>query len=230
MNAPNRVEAVSTGGSKLRSHPSLNRGFTIIELVITISIIAILTLVAVPSMRDWFVYNSVKTKCGEIVGLLDLARAKAIEGGRVVNVWGRFTDTSEHGDGTRWDHQVLAEFNETIQSAIADKTPDALVGVVDGDEGKLSIQLMVNGSTDIADIVFLPNGMSGYSADAKSQQIATQLTECDNGFNTCIKVCGRNSSTWYVGVISLALMGERKIDIQTLEQIENPCTTPATGS
>ncbi len=53
-------------------------GFTLIEALVTVSILAVLLAVAVPSMRDWILANRVKASAAELVTDLQLARAETV--------------------------------------------------------------------------------------------------------------------------------------------------------
>lgn len=60
-------------------------GVTLIELLVAISILAILLTIGVPSFRDFFVENRVKAVTTDFLSSLNLARSEAIKrGGRVV--------------------------------------------------------------------------------------------------------------------------------------------------
>lgn len=69
-------------------------GFTLIELLVTVSILAVLLAVAVPSMRDWILANRVKASAAEMVTDIQLARAETIR--RNAPVWVAFrSDASQ---------------------------------------------------------------------------------------------------------------------------------------
>ena len=83
-------------------------GFTMIELMITIAIAAILLTLAVPFFTRFIDENAIRGACDELRGSLSLARTEAIRGSRMVHVapacaspawadgWAVFTD----GGGT----------------------------------------------------------------------------------------------------------------------------------
>jgi type IV fimbrial biogenesis protein FimT len=66
----------------MSSHCSTNAGFTLIELMITIAIVAILITVGVPSMTEFAAQQRVRTAASDLAGDMALARAEAIKESR----------------------------------------------------------------------------------------------------------------------------------------------------
>jgi type IV fimbrial biogenesis protein FimT len=62
------------------------RGFTMMELLATMAIVAILSAAAVPAMREFSVRTNVSTTTNDIVVALALARAEAVKRGNLVSV------------------------------------------------------------------------------------------------------------------------------------------------
>ena len=62
------------------------RGFTLVELMVTIAVVAILATVAVPGFRDLIRNNRVTAQTNEIVSALNFGRTEAIKRGRSVTV------------------------------------------------------------------------------------------------------------------------------------------------
>ena len=62
------------------------RGFTLLELMVTVAVAAILTTVAVPGFRDLIQNNRVTTQTNELVTALNFARTEAVKRGRNIEV------------------------------------------------------------------------------------------------------------------------------------------------
>jgi len=85
-------------------------GFTLIEMMVTIAIAAILMALAVPSFTRFIDDNAIRGACEELRNSLSLARAEAIRGSRLVHVapacatpswstgWAVFTDSGSTPD------------------------------------------------------------------------------------------------------------------------------------
>ena len=81
------------------------RGFTLIELMMTLSVAAILTSVAVPSFSDMIKRNRVTTQQNDLLGDIMLARMEAIKRGRSVSICSaNTTATACSGNNDDW-HQ-----------------------------------------------------------------------------------------------------------------------------
>jgi len=61
-------------------------GFSLVELIITIAIVAILTLVAVPNLMSWVPKNRVKDAAQDLYGNIQMAKMEAIKRNRSCTV------------------------------------------------------------------------------------------------------------------------------------------------
>lgn len=66
--------------------PSDQRGFTLVELVMTLVVLAILAAFAYPAMREFGVRANVSSTTNDLVVALNLARSEALKRGRQVAV------------------------------------------------------------------------------------------------------------------------------------------------
>jgi type IV fimbrial biogenesis protein FimT len=73
-----------TDGSGSRMGGAAMRGFTLVEALVVMSIIAILMSVAVPTFRDFTASRAVAAQVSDFAGALRLARTEAIKRGRPV--------------------------------------------------------------------------------------------------------------------------------------------------
>ena len=114
-------------------------GFTLIELMVTIAIVAILTTLALPAMRDYFLNQSIKTASFDLMSTLLYARSEAIKRANDVNVtatgsWQGGWTVQQAGDTTTLRSQpALNSANITISA-----TPSSSTTVTYGKDGRLS--------------------------------------------------------------------------------------------
>jgi type IV fimbrial biogenesis protein FimT len=86
--------------------PAAKRGFTLIELMVTIAVLAIVLGIAVPSFQEFAVRNRLAATTNELVSALALARSEAVKRATRVTVasadwaggWQVFVDTGTVGD------------------------------------------------------------------------------------------------------------------------------------
>jgi type IV fimbrial biogenesis protein FimT len=146
-----------------------NRGFTLIELMITLAVMAILLSWAVPSFQEIIRQNRLTTDTNDLVTALNLARSEAIKRGRTVTV------TPSGGDwGAGW----------TIATTDSDGNAITL-RVGDGVSGSMS---MTGGAATFS------FDASGFRNDGNG---ASQINVCDSdsskGRQISISVIGRPS-------------------------------------
>ena len=108
----------------------LLRGFTLIELMITVAIAVILIAVAAPSFQQAINGNRLNTSANEVIAALQLARAEAIRNNRRV-VFCRSTDGSAcSADDTVWPGWIT--FVDTNSDGVRDATePVIKAGTID---------------------------------------------------------------------------------------------------
>lgn len=81
---------------------SNNFGFTLIELIVTLTIAAILLTIAVPSMSRFIQANRLTSAANELIGDLALARSEALKRGTNTGVCKSGGGATCAGSGTAW--------------------------------------------------------------------------------------------------------------------------------
>lgn len=100
-----RVRARCAGSSVPGAQPlgglRLLAGYTLVELMIALSVVAILTAAAAPSMADLIRRNRIASLNNELVASLQYARAEALQRGRQVSVCSS-SDLATCNGGADW--------------------------------------------------------------------------------------------------------------------------------
>lgn len=99
----------------IQSH--YNQGFTLIELMVTVSIAAILLGIAIPNFTSTITSNRLTTNANELVSALNLARSEAVKRGQQVVI---------RKTGTNWENgwQVFVDIDRDTPSSDADTFND----------------------------------------------------------------------------------------------------------
>lgn len=100
------------------------RGFTIIELMITVAVAAIVLAIAAPNFRDALIRSRVSGTAIELQSALSLARAEALKLKLPVTVCARATDAS-CATGTSWADGFLL-FQDPNGNGLLDSTEQVL--------------------------------------------------------------------------------------------------------
>ena len=86
-----------------RTMPQKIVGFTLIELVVTVSMAAIVLTLGVPGIREMVLNNKMTTQVNTLVSDLNLARSEAIKRGAPVTICKRNSTASNCDSTTSWN-------------------------------------------------------------------------------------------------------------------------------
>lgn len=101
-----------------RSRPFSNAlqrsgGFTLVELLVTISVLAVLVAAAMPGMRDFVVGNRLSSNVNSFIGLINYARSEAIARNQDVMVCPKSSGATTCASTTSWNtHDIQAFVDE----------------------------------------------------------------------------------------------------------------------
>ncbi len=133
------------------------RGFTLIELVVTMAVAAILVAVAVPNMRTFIQNGRLNTQVNDLIGDLSLARSEAIKRRSNVGVCKSTNGTTCVGGGDWRDGRAVFVDDITIN------------GTWDAGETILRFREPLAGATDLVlnmapPIIYSSSGRSNVAA------------------------------------------------------------------
>ncbi|WP_303638583.1 MULTISPECIES: GspH/FimT family pseudopilin [Stenotrophomonas] len=143
-----------------------SNGFTLVELMVTIAVVAILSTLAYPSFQSTIRSNRVTTINNEIIGLVNLARSEAVRSNRGGGICG--SSDGSTCDGT-WSGGMLAFADADRDGQLS--SGETVLRYVGGNP-----KLQISGPS--AEIAFDGRGRRVAVAD---QQIELQPDTCSKG-------------------------------------------------
>lgn len=138
------------------------RGITLIELLVTLSIAAILLTVAVPNFITFVQNNRLATQANDLVTMLNYARSESVKRNQRITVCSSTTGSACAGS-TTWETGLLV---------FADTNGD---GVVDGGEDILQVRQEMEGNNTLR-------------AGIRTR-VTYQATGFSSGFNDTFRLC-----------------------------------------
>lgn len=163
-------------------------GFTLIELIVTVALAAIIVTIGIPSFRTAILNNSRTAQVNEFVGVLNIARSEAIKRGSRVTICRRLNDTTCANDTTSiWENGWIV-FVDKDQDSIID-TGEEILKVYGAIPSGFTLR---TGGTFTQSVAYLPNGVSSSNTNFGTDTFRL----CDNrGLNQArfiaISITGR---------------------------------------
>ncbi len=125
--------------------PGLHRGFTLIELMVTISVAAILLMVAVPNFNSFLMNNRMATQANDLIAAFNLARSEAVRRGTNITVCAS-SDQATCSGGWAQGWVVIDPAGVVVRAQQALASGSTLSG---GANVASSVTYTLNGSTTI---------------------------------------------------------------------------------
>jgi type IV fimbrial biogenesis protein FimT len=159
------------------------KGFTLVELLITIVVISVLLATGVPAFLDFIKNNRLTAQTNELVSAIQLARSEAVKRGTNTIVCASSNGTSCSDNKDDWDKGwiVFSDLNQNDDpdtggsAPLCEDTEDCLLRT--GNEISNTTTLTVTAANSIAEhtLRFLPTGLA---SNAGIVTFTLEATDC----------------------------------------------------
>ena len=193
---------------------SSTRGFTLLELMITVLVIAILTAIAWPNFRDFMHRNAVTAQANQILASLQYARNEAVSRRYPTGLCGTSTDNACPSAGdTNFEDGWLVWRDVTLSGTPSyDSSKDELLRVTQAQNG---VSIRSFGGTSAGVIAF----------DQRGAVIGA------GGGTTNIVVCAKKSSSDPLGANTPTAPGKYvRVDASGRVTVQNLAATDGCGA
>lgn len=150
---------------------SVTRGFTLIELMVVLTVAAVLLTIGVPSFRSVIANQRASSSIAEVLGSFRLARSEAIKTARSATVC-KSANGATCDDAVDWEDGWIVFLNTGPGTPDAVDAGDQIIRVNTRLPGKL--KLTATGDVD-AFLSYRPTGSAGTAAE----NMSGTLTLCD---------------------------------------------------
>ena len=209
-----RLKQMAKADGQRPTHPVTHatrrrmRGFTLVELMIAVAIVAILVAVGAPSFASFIDSNKVRTETQRVAGLLALARNHAVNKNREVTARIKVNDGAQQGvagaldvdvyTGTGTSQQFIQKSAGAV-SGLAFGLSNASIGGGATPQGPTGPAVGPVTVTSSNGVVFLTNGRRKQPMGSTRSANATEITVCNSG-----KTLGRKIAVSPVGRINVS--------------------------
>ncbi|MCE7903117.1 MAG: prepilin-type N-terminal cleavage/methylation domain-containing protein [Gammaproteobacteria bacterium PRO9] len=156
------------------------RGYTMVELMFTVAIAALVTGLAVPNFRSFVLNNRAAEESNALVGALALARSESVTRGIPVSVCAS-SDNATCANSTDWTTGwiVFTDVNAPIGAVDTGTVPDTVLR---------ALPALGNGSSLTATANFVSYAANGFLANAAGVDFSLAISGCTGDHNRDITV------------------------------------------
>lgn len=154
------------------------QGFTLIELMITISLLGILAAIALPSFQDMIVQSRLRSQTNELIGAVQYARAEAIKRNQTISLCATASATSTSCAAGNWGNWVVLDSGD---NAIR--------------RGGIPATLKLTSTLQDNTLRFLPTGLNNISAGNDSLNLCSPTGSGNTARSIQIGSSGRTTIT-----------------------------------
>ncbi|MDG4553252.1 MAG: GspH/FimT family pseudopilin [Candidatus Competibacter sp.] len=131
-------------------------GFTLVELIITVALAAIIVTIGIPSFRTAILNNSRTAQVNEFIGVLNFVRSEATKRGMRVTICRRLNDTTCAIDTTSiWENGWIVFVDQNEDSVIG--AGEEILKVYGAIPNNFTLR---TGGSFTQSVAYLPSGVS----------------------------------------------------------------------
>ncbi len=147
-----------------------HRGFTLVELMVVVAILAIILLAAIPSFQRWIESRRLIGLADNVLNDLRYAQSEAIKTGTPVVI-------TFHTDGNTWTYRITAANGDTLRTNSSENTRNTALTMaitppkvtIEPKRGTI-VELVDDSRTLILSITTAPSNLTvGLTAESKSK-------------------------------------------------------------
>lgn len=195
--------------SSPRQLRAFQQGFTLIELMVTLALAAVLAFLAAPSFRSTIATSKLTSRTNDLVGTLALARSESIRRGTRITVCKSSNQTSCATTGN-WEQGWIVFVDTTRGTSAAVDTGETITSAAQSVGG----ETVIKGSTDVASYV-------SFSADGRAK-----LMNGSSQIGT-LRVCHPSSALTDTNrARDIAIIPVGRITTKTPSSVADTCPAP----